>query len=184
MSAPTSAARWARARSWTAASPVRGTAGRIALRTASRRRRSPSASRPIGCPSWSAVSCSTPSRCRRAPRSSRLASRSESMSHVPSDEFFIGWLPVPRGYVRFLIPIVLLLVLLGAGVAGLLAALQRDPGTGQWEDGEVATFDGIAYARPYAMLHVPGKPARMFLLVEEGKFGALERVEKLVGASK
>jgi hypothetical protein len=100
------------------------------------------------------------------------------------DEFFIGWLPTPRKYVRFLRPLVIGLLLAVGGMAAALAALQRDPGTGQWDDDNVRTFDGIAFTRPYGMVRVdgekPGDPPRTFLLVEDGKFGALPRVEKVV----
>src|SRR5262249_16655238 len=71
----------------------------------------------------------------------------------------------------------------GATAAGV-AYLQRDPGTGHWVVDSVQTFNGIAYTLPYAMIRVPaerpGDPPRTLLLVEEGKFGALPRVEQLV----
>src|SRR5438270_920553 len=93
------------------------------------------------------------------------------------DEFFIGWEPVPRGYRRFLRSVCVLLFIAGVTLAYLTASHQGSPGAGQWDSGAVQTFDGIVFAGPYAMLHVPGQPACTFLLVEEGKFGALERVE-------
>ena len=65
-----------------------------------------------------------------------------------------------------------------------VAYLQRDPGTGHWDADNVRTFDGIVYTRPYAMIRVPGDkpgdPPRTMLLVEDGKFGALPRVEEFV----
>ena len=65
-----------------------------------------------------------------------------------------------------------------------MAYLQRDPGTGHWDADNLRTFDGIVYTRPYAMIRVPGErpedPLRTMLLVEEGKFGALPRVERFV----
>jgi hypothetical protein len=100
------------------------------------------------------------------------------------DEFFIGWEPTPDKYVRFLRPIVVALLLIAGGVAATVAYLQRNPGTGHWDTDNVRTFDGIAYTRPYAMIRVsgekPGDPPRTMLLVEDGKFGALPRVEKFV----
>jgi hypothetical protein len=102
------------------------------------------------------------------------------------DEFFIGWEPAPKKYARFLHPIVVALLLITGGVAATVAYFQRDPGTGHWDTGEIRTFDGIVYTRPYAMIRVPGdKPGdtpRTMLLVEDGKFGALPRVEELVKA--
>lgn len=101
-----------------------------------------------------------------------------------NDEFFIGWLQTPQGYVRFLKPIVLTLLLIGIGVASALAFFQRDPGNGQWDDDKVVTLRGVAFKKPYAMIRVPGdKPGgspRTYLLVEDGKFGALPRVAGFV----
>jgi len=100
------------------------------------------------------------------------------------DAFFVGWLPTPRKYARFLRPLVAVLLVTAAGTAVTLAFLQRNPGRGQWDTDEVRTFDGIASTRPYAMVRVPGEepgdPPRTMLLVEDGKFGALPRVEGLV----
>lgn len=100
------------------------------------------------------------------------------------DEFFIGWEPTPKKYARFLRPIVVALLLVTGGVAAAVAYLQRDPGTGHWDTDNVRTFDGIVYTRPYALIRVPGdKPVnapRTMLLVEDGNFGALPRVEGLV----
>lgn len=103
---------------------------------------------------------------------------------APRDEFFIGWNPVPRRVARFLRPIIVGLVLIAGGLAGTLAFFQRDPGKGHWDADNVRTFDGIAFTQPYAMIRVPGErpgdPPRTLLLVEDGKFGALPRVEELV----
>lgn len=102
-----------------------------------------------------------------------------------NDAFFIGWLPVPSSYVRFLRPIVAALLVLVAVTAVILALGQRSPGTAVWDDTTPRTFEGIAYASPYAILRVPGeKPGvavRTILLVEEGKFGAVERVRPYDG---
>lgn len=95
-----------------------------------------------------------------------------------SDPFFIGWLPMPPAYRRFLIPVSAALLALAAVVAATVALLQRDAGGGRWEPVE-ETIDGVAFAQPYAMLLVPGDPPSTMLLVESGKFGALERVRTL-----
>ena len=111
----------------------------------------------------------------------------QTQSEAPAagrDEFFIGWLPPPRVYVRFLRPIIVILLVVAGGTAATVAFLQRDPGTGHWEADKLRTFDGIAYTRPYAMIRVPsekpGEPPRTMLLVEDGKFGALPRVDQIV----
>jgi hypothetical protein len=100
------------------------------------------------------------------------------------DEFFIGWLPMPRKYARFLRPVAFALLFAASGMAAAVALLQRDPGTGHWEADNLRIFDGIAHTRPYAMIRVPGgrpgDPPRTMLLVEDGNFGALPRVEWFV----
>jgi hypothetical protein len=100
------------------------------------------------------------------------------------DAFYIGWEPTPKKYARFLRPIIVALLLVTGGVAAGVAYLQQDPGTGHWDTENVRTFDGIVFTRPYAMIRVPGDkpgdPPRTMLLVEDGKFGALPRVEEFV----
>jgi hypothetical protein len=100
------------------------------------------------------------------------------------DAFFIGWEPTPKKYARFLRPIIVALLLITGGVAAAVAYLQRDPGTGHWDTDNVRTFDGIVNTQPYAMIRVPGdRPGdtpRTMLLVDDGKFGALPRVEEFV----
>lgn len=101
-----------------------------------------------------------------------------------NDEFFVGWLQMPQGYVRFLKPIVLAILLIGVVTAGTLAFFQRDPGNGHWDDTNIVTLRGVAFIKPYAMLRVasdkPGDSPRSYLLVEDGKFGALPRVSRFV----
>jgi hypothetical protein len=98
---------------------------------------------------------------------------------------FIGWLPMPRLYARFLAPIVSCLIVVTIVSATLIARGQRSPGNGRWEDDRTRTLVGIVYAEPYAMLRVPGDnpsdPPVTILLVEEGKFGAKNRVQPFHG---
>jgi hypothetical protein len=101
------------------------------------------------------------------------------------DPHFIGWLPMPRAYARFLVPVAAGLVVATVVTAALIARGQRSPGDGRWDDGHTTTLVGIVYAEPYAMLRVPGAepgdlPATI-LLVEEGKFGAKDRVRAFDG---
>lgn len=100
------------------------------------------------------------------------------------DEFFVGWLAPPRGVVRFLRPVIILLLVAAGSAAATFAFVQRDPGTGRWDSDEVRSFEGIAFAAPYAMLRMagpgPDDPPRTLLLAENGKFGALPRVERLL----
>src|SRR5262249_40102677 len=160
-------------------------AGSIDCTTASRRRHLTNGLRRTACASSAGACRSFLFRFRRGRRSNRRRSRRNNMSpRVSKDEFFIGWLRTPRGYARFVRPIAIALLLLGLVVAGTVAFVQRDPGSGQWADGQVLTLRGVAFTRPYAVLRVagekPGDMPRTYLLVEDGKFGALPRVSKFV----
>ena len=101
------------------------------------------------------------------------------------DPHFIGWLPMPRAYARFLTPVAAGLVVASAVAAALIARGQRSPGDGRWDDDQTKTFTGIVYSEPYAMIRVPGAqpgdPPATMLLVEEGKFGAKDRVRPFDG---
>lgn len=97
------------------------------------------------------------------------------------DPFFIGWLPVPKSYSRFLRNTGIVFILAAAGVSLFTAQQQDSPGSGEWDDQSVQEFAGIVHASPYAMIRVAGNPVRTILLVEAGKFGASERVKPFDG---
>ena len=98
------------------------------------------------------------------------------------DAFYVGYLPLPgrdRKFLKRLLPA----VFLGAcGLALALSALQKDPGTGRWEQDKQITFEGTVSVNPYAMLHTrEGDTLRAVLLVDEGKFGAAARLSAMDG---
>ncbi len=100
------------------------------------------------------------------------------------DEFFIGWLALPRTY-RRLVRIAAVVSLLLAGLsAALLALPQRSPGDGVWNPTS-QTLVGLAQAAPYPLLWLPADEAhpsgRAVLLVAEGKFGAARRIAQFAG---
>lgn len=91
----------------------------------------------------------------------------------PSDDFFVGYLPVPARVRRFCL-LSGTAVLLGlATCAGFIASRQPDPGPGTWSyrDGlPPSEITGVYRAHPYPMLLVPHAGAlRTILLVAEGK---------------
>lgn len=101
------------------------------------------------------------------------------------DPHFIGWLPMPRAYARFLAPVAAALVVAAAAAAAFLANSQSSPGDGRWDSGHLTAFVGVVYAEPYAMIRVPGggpedSPTTM-LLVGEGKSGTKDRVRPFDG---
>src|SRR5262245_28909855 len=153
MSAPTSAGRWAKANTSMVVSPAPGTAGSTGPRTANRHRRSRSESPPSVSASGTGACSWTRGRCRRGRQWSPPLSRNQQVNEsaqpqsdapeIDRDEFFIGWLPTPRKYARFLRPIVIGLLFAAGGTAAAVAFLQRDPGAGHWDADNVRTFDGV-----------------------------------------
>jgi hypothetical protein len=100
-------------------------------------------------------------------------------------EFYVGYLPAPTGYTRFLRRIVPILFLAIAVGGGLAIWSHNNPGSGTWDADSVQQFEGVIDTLPYAMLRVAGpdssRPIQTILLVSEGKFGARERADPFRG---
>lgn len=94
------------------------------------------------------------------------------------DEFYIGYAPMPRGHGRFVRRVIAVAAGAVAGVAVLVAALQRDPGPGAWAVDRPGAFEGILQALPYPALRSAEKT---YLLVDQGKRGTADRVASLDG---
>jgi hypothetical protein len=95
------------------------------------------------------------------------------------DDFFVGYAPSPVTDRRFFLAAGLALTAGAAGLAAVVAKLQRPPGPGSW-DMTVRDWTGVITAKPYAMLRtadLDGSP-RMVLLSCLGKCG----VAALIGA--
>lgn len=96
----------------------------------------------------------------------------------PRDEFYVGYLPLPAGYLRFIriaVPSLLWLMVLAAA---LVALMQRSPGNAVWEDGQPIERTGTLYEKPYPYI-VDGGAA--VFLVEQGKRGTQDRARGLDG---
>lgn len=106
-------------------------------------------------------------------------------SEADRDQHFIGWLPMPRSFSRFLIPVAVGLIVCAVVLAVFVAWGQQSPGNGQWENEKTTTLVGIVYSEPYAMIRVldarPNGQPISILLVESGKFGAKDRVRSHEG---
>jgi hypothetical protein len=100
------------------------------------------------------------------------------------DPHFIGWLPMPKVFARFLLPVAIGATVGLAAVAAVVAWGQPSPGDGKWEE-KTTTLVGVVYTDPYPMIRVPGDdptaPPRTMLLVGEGKVGVNVRVAALHG---
>ena len=97
---------------------------------------------------------------------------------MTSDDFYVGYLPLPATYRRAVLAgVPLAMVLLIAGVIAMGLA-QRDPGDGTWETGEPTTWEGTLVADPFPRLVTDDGT---LFLVEFGKIGAQERAAPHVG---
>lgn len=102
-----------------------------------------------------------------------------------ADEFYVGYLPAPSRYVRFL-KIAVPVLVLACGVVGAIAIRNhKSPGTGTWHLDKVIELEGVVDTQPYPMIRVaatePGQPFHSILLVSEGKFGARDRAAPFRG---
>lgn len=102
-----------------------------------------------------------------------------------SNGFYVGYLPAPATYVHFVRRLIPAMAVLAVTVSAAVALMQRDPGTGTWETDKIRAFEGVVDAAPYAMIRTPDETVdggiRTILLVREGKFGAIDRVEDIAG---
>lgn len=104
-------------------------------------------------------------------------------SRYDDDAFFIGWADTPAADRRFFLRAGLVLTAGAAGLGAGLAALQRRPGTGSWDQGAIREWRGIVNAKPYAILrtHDLGPGLRTALLSCLGKCGVAARIGSLTG---
>lgn len=104
------------------------------------------------------------------------------MSSTTTDDFYVGYLPLPQSHRKALRVCVAVIGLIILGSAGLLASQQRNPGSAVWNDGHVMSLTGVCRELPYPMLVFPEHPDHMpVCLVELGKLGAQERTKGLDG---
>ena len=101
---------------------------------------------------------------------------------MAENDFFIGWKPMPRRFALVVGVAAVVFVLTGGVLAVVLASAQPSPGGGVGED-ELRAFEGQALVEPYAMLRTTDESGkvRTILLVDEGKFGAADRLRPFAG---
>lgn len=92
------------------------------------------------------------------------------------DPFYVGYLPLPESIKRFIVPWLVGNVVLAIGIAVVVAQQHREPGDGVWETGAVVEVHGYLIKKPYPLLRTADGT---YLLVEQGKVGAQQRVEAL-----
>lgn len=104
------------------------------------------------------------------------------MTTRSTDEFFVGYLPVPPRLRRFLWGVALGLAVLFLGLASL-GALQRSPGTAFGKTGWGEEVTGLVVVDPYPMLVTVDESGAVehMLLAGGGKFGPSRRVAEKEG---
>ncbi len=97
---------------------------------------------------------------------------------APEDKpFYVGYLPIPPALKGLMQGLALSLVILATALGVSLAAVQEDPGSGQWALG-TSTFEGVVTFDPYPMLLRAGDDGttETLLVVGLGKFGVADRL--------
>ena len=91
-----------------------------------------------------------------------------------TDDFYVGYLPLPRGHRRFLLVLIPLLLAAVLAVSAALTSQQPEPGSGTWDLSQTVTLTGVLKTEPYTAITLAGDgetPAREVLLVTMGKIG-------------
>lgn len=101
-----------------------------------------------------------------------------------TDEFYVGYLPMPPQLQRVIASGVLLLLAGVAACAAWFAGAQQSPGAGEWQDAGDYELSGMIIAGPYPMVRRPtsdGGGCETWLIVSEGKHGAAGRTAWVAG---
>lgn len=99
------------------------------------------------------------------------------MIEPDKDPFYVGYLPLPKAIKRFIVPWLVGNVVLAIGLAAVISQQHREPGEGVWETGQPIEVKGEIFDAPYPILKTEDQGT--FLLVEQGKVGAQERIRRL-----
>lgn len=106
-----------------------------------------------------------------------------------TDEFYVGYLPMPDGHRQFVSTLILTLLIWSIGMGTIIVITMRDPGIARWETGSMKTWSGTLIEHPYPMLIPDDKqqsdqqseqPAALFV-VSMGKRGAHDRLAPYFG---
>lgn len=99
-----------------------------------------------------------------------------------SDEFYVGYLPMPPRLARTLRRSLILACLLLLVVSGGIAITMRSAGAGNWDLDHVSTIEGTLLTEPYVMI-VPAETdahhSNAIVVVEEGKLGPRKSILNL-----
>jgi hypothetical protein len=95
------------------------------------------------------------------------------------DNFYVGYLPFPRGLRRGYLIAIPVLIVLSIGIALGLASNQQPAGEGSWQVAKTSAVTGRLSVDPYPIVHtVDGESV---LLVIQGKRGATDAAASFAG---
>lgn len=101
-----------------------------------------------------------------------------------SNEFYVGYLPLPPRHRKFLMVFLPAVGLLAIVVSAVLTSQQNEPGDGVWDLVSTTTLTGRVTADPYPILTVPGTdgaPDQQVLLITMGRVGGDEFTQPIAG---
>ena len=101
----------------------------------------------------------------------------------PTDELYVGYLPVPAGqrsFLRWAVPVAVWMLCI---VAYFWSRSQHSPGHGEWDQDHAVTLRGSLVSTPDPILFTldPAGRVEAVLLVDMGKHGAASRAARFVG---
>lgn len=88
------------------------------------------------------------------------------------DEFFVGYLPTPKGLALFYKVITPVLIILVVGFGFWFSKSQKSAGTGIWDLSGPVMVSGYLTVDPYPVIHFVGEDKRSVILVQQGKKSA------------
>lgn len=97
------------------------------------------------------------------------------------DEFYVGYLPMPAGHLRFIRIAVPLTLWIMVACSAAIAYFQRSPGDASWDQGKTIQRTGVLRERPYPHLVFESAGTLPVFLVEQGKKGSAARCRGLDG---
>jgi hypothetical protein len=98
-----------------------------------------------------------------------------------SNDFFVGYLPMPDDLKSFYKWLAVLLILIGLGFSYWVSSSQKSAGKGQWLLAEEKTYQGYLSHDPYPVLHIVGDKPETIILMSQGKHSSANLTSALDG---
>ena len=103
----------------------------------------------------------------------------------PADEFYVGYLPMPKGHRRLVTHIVIAMTMWCVAIAFILSMTMRDPGSATWNTNTIKQWTGTLWQSPYPHLVFDSPKEnnghQSILVVAMGKHGAQDLLKDHFG---